>query len=160
MQHSQSRPPALPVVTTAVAPRGVPASTNEVFPASPTYQLRDKPVMSRLQLSLNSWTQHHSTLQEVNHQVGPHDMGRTDVRAAAGGFQDVPQKCAESAMQKRSLRFCGKTCFPNKRATHFFSKPETRSTNQSPIFGKYSGQHVTVWNAKAYRCLLDSEVDN
>ena len=36
MQHSQSRKPALPGVTTAVAPRGVPASTNEVFPASPT----------------------------------------------------------------------------------------------------------------------------
>ena len=29
-----------------------------------------------------------------------------------------------------------------------------------PIFGKYSGQHVTVWNAKAYRCFSDSEVDN
>ena len=62
--------------------------------------------MSRLQLSLYSWT-HHSALQEVKHLVGPHDMGRTDVRAAAGGFQDVPQKCAESAMQKRSLRICG-----------------------------------------------------
>ena len=36
MQHSQSRQPALPGVTTAVAPRRVPASTNEVFPASPT----------------------------------------------------------------------------------------------------------------------------
>ena len=36
MQHSQSRQPALPGVTTVVAPRGVPASTNEVFPASPT----------------------------------------------------------------------------------------------------------------------------
>ena len=29
-------------VTTAVAPRGVPASTNEVFPASPTYREEDK----------------------------------------------------------------------------------------------------------------------
>ena len=38
MQHFQSRLPALPGVTTAVAPRGVPASTNEVFPASPTYE--------------------------------------------------------------------------------------------------------------------------
>ena len=36
MQHSQSTQPALPGVTTAHAPRGVPASTNEVFPASPT----------------------------------------------------------------------------------------------------------------------------
>ena len=36
MQHSQSRQLALPGVTTAVAPSGVPASTNEVFPASPT----------------------------------------------------------------------------------------------------------------------------
>ena len=36
MQHSQSGQPALPGVSTVVAPRGVPASTNEVFPASPT----------------------------------------------------------------------------------------------------------------------------
>ena len=36
MQHSQSKELALPGVTTVVAPRGVPASTNEVFPASPT----------------------------------------------------------------------------------------------------------------------------
>ena len=36
MQHSQSRPLALLGVTTAVAPKAVPASTNEVFPASPT----------------------------------------------------------------------------------------------------------------------------
>ena len=36
MQHSQRRPLALPGVTTAVAPKAVPASTNEVFPASPT----------------------------------------------------------------------------------------------------------------------------
>ena len=40
MQHSQSRQPALPGVTTTVAPRGVPASTNEVFPTSPTYRER------------------------------------------------------------------------------------------------------------------------
>ena len=36
MQHSQRRQPALPGVTTALAPRALPASTNEVFPASPT----------------------------------------------------------------------------------------------------------------------------
>ena len=34
MQHSQRTQPALPGETTVVAPRGVPASTNEVFPAS------------------------------------------------------------------------------------------------------------------------------
>ena len=34
MQHSQRTQPALLGVTTVVAPRGVPASTNEVFPAS------------------------------------------------------------------------------------------------------------------------------
>ena len=67
-------PLALPGVTTAVAPKAVPASTNEVFPASPTQNTgktkvpetrresissRDDSVMSRLQLSLYSWTQHH-----------------------------------------------------------------------------------------------------
>ena len=36
MQHSPSRQLALPGVTTAVAPKGVQASTNEVFPASTT----------------------------------------------------------------------------------------------------------------------------
>ena len=41
IQHSQSRQPALPGVTTVVAPRRVPASTDEVFPASPT-QSRNK----------------------------------------------------------------------------------------------------------------------
>ena len=116
-----------------------------------------------------------SALQEVNHQVGPHDMGRTDVRAAAGGLQHVPRKCVESAMQKLSLRFCGilrllqqsyqrhetRTCFLNKRATHFFSKPEARSTNQSTqSSGRILVKHVTVWNAKAHRCFSDSEVDN
>ena len=42
MQHSQSRQLALPGVTTVVAPRGVPASTNEVFPESPTQNSGNK----------------------------------------------------------------------------------------------------------------------
>ena len=42
MQHSQSRQPALPGVTTVVALRAVPASTNEVFPTSPTQNSGNK----------------------------------------------------------------------------------------------------------------------
>ena len=79
MQHTQSRPLAPPGVTTAVAPKAVPAPTNEVFPASPTQcsgkqrfpktkqdviLSRHDSVISRLQLSLYSWTQYHKEISK------------------------------------------------------------------------------------------------
>ena len=112
-------------------------------------------MMSRLQLSLYSWTQHHSALQQVNHQVGPHDMGRTDVRAAAGGFQDVLQKCAEL---ERSLRYCGilrlstvyhcheiRTCFPTSVPRISFRNrrlvPQTNRPNLWEVFWSKTVAH-------------------
>ena len=102
----------------------------------------------------------------VNHQVGPHDMGRTDVRTAAGGLQDVSRKCVESAMQKLSLRFAassdfynsvtsatrsGLVCFLNKRATIArswrFASPTNVPNPREDFWSK-----TTVWNAKACCC--------
>ena len=147
-------------MTTAVAPRGVPASTNEVFPASPTQKEKTKARGAKeasLQAEISCQCDRDRGIllsARVNHQVGTHNMGRTDVRTAAGGLQDVSRKCVESAMQKLSLRFCGiirwcyqrhetKTCFLDK-ACHAFSKPEARSTNQSTqSTGRFLVKNVT-----------------
>ena len=49
MQRSQRTQPALPAVTTVVAPKGVPASTNGVFPASPTLNIGKTKVRAAIQ---------------------------------------------------------------------------------------------------------------
>ena len=110
MQHSQSRQPALPRVTTAVAPRGVPASTNEVFPASPT-QEKTKDAERRKTFEADIGKMFHGNAEE-------------------SAFKIIHILRQRQTFATIRLHVNPRTCLPNKHGTHLFPKTEVRCINQ------------------------------